>query len=347
MTLNRKEWTIFSFQASMLLQQNFLLQDVLDIISRSRTRKKVKQLSQELRKETEKGFSLKESLLRACPGIEPFYLLSISAGEQSGTLTNAFQNLYHHLERKNTLEQRLKSTSAYPLIILSISIILGISLLSFIVPLIQEIASSIDMELPTNTRRLIATSQWISTNRYYLGIAVLLLIAGVFYLRQRFRYFFHTFCLKLPFIGDWTRKKELWKFFSTFSLLLSNQVTADTALAIACETLHNVRLSEEIALAMEPLRQGESLSGSLHRFMISSEYLYSLLKTGEESNRMAQNAQFISEALQGELNASYDQWVKLAEPALFLLIGMVVLWIVFSAYLPMLSMFQWDTWNLP
>lgn len=347
MKLNRKEWTIFSFQASMLLQQNFLLQDVLDIVSRSRTRKKVKQLSQELRKETEKGFSLKESLLRVCPRIEPFYLLSISAGEQSGTLTNAFQNLYHHLERKNTLEQRLKSTSAYPLIILSISLILGIGLLSFIVPLIQEIASSIDMELPTNTRRLIATTQWIFVNRYNLGIVILLLIAGVFYLRQRFRYFFHTLCLRLPLIGDWTRKKELWKFFSTFSLLLSNQVTADTALAIACETLHNVRLSEEIALAIEPLRQGQSLSGSLHRFMISSEYLYSLLKTGEESNRMAQNAQFIAEALQGELNASYDQWVKLAEPALFLLIGMVVLWIVFSAYLPMLSMFQWDTWNLP
>jgi len=347
MKLNRKEWTIFSFQAGMLLQQNFLLQDVLDIISRSRTRKKVKQLSQELRRETEKGFSLKESLLRVNPKVEPFYLLSISAGEQSGTLTTAFQNLYYHLERKNSLEQRLKSTSIYPLIILSISLILGISLLSFIVPLITEIASSLDTELPANTRRLIASTQWISQYRYYLGASILLILASAVYLRQRFRYFFHTLCLKLPLIGDWTRKKELWKFFSTFSLLLSNQVPADTALGIACETLHNVRLSEEIALAIEPLRQGESLAGSLHRFMISSEYLYSLLKTGEESNRMAQNAQFISEALQGELNANYEQWVKLAEPALFLLIGMVVLWIVFSAYLPMLSMFQWDSWNLP
>jgi type IV pilus assembly protein PilC len=347
MKLNRKEWTIFSFQASMLLQQNFLLQDVLDIISKSRTRKKVKQLSQDLRKETEKGYSLKEALQRLCPRIEPFFLVSISAGEQSSTLTNAFQNLYHHLERKNTLEQRLKSTSAYPLLILGISIVLGISLLSFIVPLIQEIASSIDMDLPKNTRQLIASTQWISSNRYYLLFALLMLGAFMVYLRQRFKYFFHTLWLKLPIIGDWTRKKELWKFFSTFSLMLNNQVVTDTALTIACETLNNVRLSEEISLTIEPLRQGQSLSGSLQRFMISSEYFYSLLKTGEESNRMAQNAQFISDALQSELNASYDQWVKLAEPALFLTIGMVVLWIVFTAYLPMLSMFQWDTWNMP
>jgi general secretion pathway protein F len=347
MKLSRKEWNIFCFQAAMLLNQDFLLQDVFDIISRSRTRKRVKILSQRLKEEMEKGFALHEALKNICTKIETYLYASISAGEQSSTLTSAFQNLYHHMERKNQLEIKLKSTSVYPLIVLSISVILAVALVSFIVPIITQIADTLAADLPKNTRQLIAFWQWISVYRWVVLASLVFLGIGTVFLWTRMKYFFHTFFLYLPFIGEWIKKKDLWKFFSTMSLMMESHVSADLALTVSAETVSNIRLSEEISLAMAPLQQGESLSGSLQRFRISSEYLYSLLKTGEESNRMAQNARFIAEALQMELHASYEQWVKLAEPVLFLIIGMIVLWIVFSAYLPMLSMFQWDAWGLP
>jgi general secretion pathway protein F len=226
-------------------------------------------------------------------------------------------------------------------------VILAVALVSFIVPIITQIADTLAADLPKNTRQLIAFWQWISVYRWVVLASLVFLGIGTVFLWTRMKYFFHTFFLYLPFIGEWIKKKDLWKFFSTMSLMMESHVSADLALTVSAETVSNIRLSEEISLAMAPLQQGESLSGSLQRFMISSEYLYSLLKTGEESNRMAQNARFIAEALQMELHASYEQWVKLAEPVLFLIIGMIVLWIVFSAYLPMLSMFQWDAWGLP
>ncbi len=347
MKLNRKEWTSWCFQVAMLLQQNFLLQDVLEIVSKSRTYAKVKHLSVCIREDMIKGYSFSESLQRHCTKIESYIMVSINSGEENSTIEKTFHHLYLYLDRKNRLDEKLKSTSAYPLLILVVAIGLTSALLGFMVPLIQEIAQSLDTPLPENTRRIIHATQWVSLHRWWLMLGGALFAGFLYFIGSKYKYFIHSVWLYFPLLGEWIRKKDLWKFFSTFSLLLNNQVSAEQSLSIAAETLQNARLYEEISLTIAPIQQGATLSGSLHRFMLSSEYIYSLLKTGEESNRMAQNAQFISDALQNELYARYEQWVKLAEPALFIVIGMIILWMVFSAYLPMLSLFQWDMWHIP
>ncbi len=347
MKLSRREWTIFCFQAGLLMGQNFLLQDVLEIIAKSKTKKKVRILSQKLSQEMQKGYTFSESVKNSCSNPAPYLLASIAAGEQSSQLGRVFKNLFHYFDGKNQLEQKLKSTSSYPLLIFILSIAMAIGLLSFIVPLMEDISDVLLVEMPQNTQRLITFVHWFSSYRWYLISGFLLSIALVFYLCYRWKYFVHLFLLHLPFVGEWIKKKELWKFFSTFSMLLKNHVSTDLALSISSETMNNSRLCEEIALAVAPLRQGKPLSMSLERFVISSEYWYSLLRTGEESNRVGQNMQFISDALHKELALFYDQWIKLTEPLLFLSVGTVVLWIVLTTYLPMLSMFQWEMMGIP
>jgi len=297
-------------------------------------RKLVKGLSLRLRE----GSSFSNALKDESSSFGDYYISSVRSGEESGDFGKFLENIYAFLERQEKFENKVKSASFYPLFILSLTTIVVIALISYIVPSIVDLAKILDTTLPTATLRLIRIANFFK--EYWLFIifgAIFISLLFRFFV-NKFKYFFDTFLLKIPYLSGIIRKTEYLKFFRELALLVRNSIQIEKAVLISEEALSNLRLRDEVESARRKLIGGYDLSESLSSFVAEDSYLFSLLKIGEESNRVSENISFANSVLEREIEERRERILKSIEPVMLIIIGVIILTVIYNLYLPILNM---------
>lgn len=336
--LKKREILNFTFELSILINQNFLIQDALSIMSKSKLSKNLRNLIRNLSLRLNKGSTLSKALKEESSSFSNYYISSIKSGEESGNLGKFLENIYIFLEKQEKFENKLKNTSFYPLFVLFVTIVVVIALISYIVPLIVDLAKTLDMSLPVSTLRLINSLNFLKEYWIFLLISLGLLIYLFKFLINRFKFVFDSFLLKFPYIGEIISKREYLKFFGELALLVRNGIHIEEAIIISEEALSNLRLRDEVELARCKLLEGFDLSESLSSFIAEDSYLFSLLKIGEESNRVSENLSFAINVLEREVEERRERILKGTEPLMLIIVGMIILIVVYNLYLPILNL---------
>ncbi|MDB5395018.1 MAG: type secretion system protein [Rhodospirillales bacterium] len=293
-----------------------------------------------VREKVRGGSSLASALAAEPHSFPRLYVSLVQAGEAGGNLTDTFERMATLLERQQSLTATVQSAMIYPVLLIitaigSIALLLTKVLPQF-VPLFQESGAA----LPRPTRILIALGDFTASAGPWILIALLLLGLGIRRSLKdaRVRRWADGAVLRLPIAGGLVRLTLAARFSRTLGTLLMNGVPLITALGIAKETLGNLAAAEAVDWAIGRARSGAGMAHPLSERGIFPPRMIHLLRLGEETAQLGSMALKTAEIHEEQTRVAVQRLVSLMVPAITVVMGAAVAFIVGSLLAAMLSL---------
>ena len=264
----------------------------------------------------------------------------IRAGEESGALPNVLQRLGDYLEAKAALSGKIRSASAYPAFIAGFFFMAVAGIMLFLIPQFESIFASFDMELPTLTKFLMATSRFIGR---YLVYEIVLGGAGAYFFWKWHktpagRSKVDAWLLKAPVFGKLILKAAVARFSSTLSTLMDNGVAVVAALEIVGETSGNAVVKSAVDNVSRGVVNGSTISEKLAESHVFPKMVVSMVAAGESSGNLPDMLSKIADFYTREVDDAISGLTSMIEPILIVGLGAIVTVVVLAIYLPIFQM---------
>lgn len=285
------------------------------------------------------GGKMMSQALAAHPAVFDTVIVNlVKAGEQTGLMREVFENLGSSLKRQDELAAQTKRLLIYPAIVLSMVGIIIILLLLFLVPQIAGLIKNMGVPLPIQTRVLL----WISEALRAWWPLFLILPAAigtvlVVTLRtsERARFIADDVKLRLPVIGPILQKIALARFSNFFALMYRSGITILDALRAGEDIAANRVIADAIRRASARIGNGEGLTESFQSLSVFPPLVIRMLRVGETTGALDTALENVSYFYTREVSDSIEKSLKILEPALTVVLGLVMAIIVGSVLLPM------------
>lgn len=337
--LGAKQLTLFTRQLATLVQVA-PLEEALRTLSRQAERDEVRRIVGSVHAGIVEGRRLADAMGREPASFPPLYRAMVAAGESSGTLPAILERLAALLERQAQVRGKVLSTLAYPLVLAVVAAFVVFALMIFVVPKVVEQFEDVGQQLPLLTRLVIGLSYFLSSWWWALLIlAGLAVLAGARALREEgLRMRFDRTVLRLPLIGRLIRDLHAARMARTLSTMVASRLPLLEGLTLTTGTVHNRALRAASAGIAEAVRTGGSLSGAMRKAGIFPPLLVYLAASGEASGRLDLMLERAADYLDREFDAFTTTALALLEPAIIIVMGIVVALIVLSILLPILQL---------
>ena len=331
---------LFTKQLVTLLKAGVPLLSALEALYEQTEHPTLKEVISELYRDVEGGQSLSDAMAKHPKVFPALYVSSIRAGEASGAMEQVLSRMATLLEHDKETRAKLKSAMRYPIIVISSLGIAFLVLMTFVVPRFVDMFLQAGMELPLPTRILIAMSNALQQYGIYgfFGF-VALIVAFKQYIKTRTgRYQWDKFKLNLPIIGNLTLKVAMSRFARMFQTLNSSGMPILETLDILSETVGNEVVSRELQKVTLGVRRGEGIAEPLRRSKLFPPMVIRMVAIGEQSGSLDDMLLNISEHYDLEVDYAVKNLSTMIEPMLTVGLGIIVLFLALSIFLPM--------WNL-
>ncbi len=338
--ISQKDIGIFTRELSTLLSAGLPLDRSLSVlIDLTENGSPIHQMTNSLLEKVKGGAPLSEALDAQGKVFSRFYLNMIRAGEAGGSLENVLDRLADYLEQSKELRDTVSTAMIYPMILIVISFASVFLLLTFVVPQFTEMFENSGKELPLPTQVVVGLAEILKTYWWAFLAGFLLLVALVKYQlsdsKQR-RFWDYRF-LNIPLVGDLIVKLQVASFSRTLETLLGNGVTLLSALSIARETLTNTAIADTVEKAANSLKQGGSMSEVLIESGQFPKMALQMIKLGEETGRLQEMLEKVSTTYDKEIKTAIHRMLAILEPALIVILGIVIAAIIISILMAILS----------
>ena len=324
--ISAKELTLVTRQMATLLSAGLPVEEVLSAVAEQTEKPTTKALILSVRSKVLEGHSLGNSLKEYPQVFSNLYCSTIASGEKSGHLDLILQRLAEYIEKQYAMRQKILNALIYPSLMVLVSVGIVGFLLEYVVPKMISVYSDVKQTLPEMTQVLIFFSSIIKNEGIYiLGILVISFIAFRMQLKRSaaFRERFHLFLLRLPIIGNATRTIDTARFSHTFAILSAAGVSV-------LEAVNRVREGTPINVALK----------NTHYFQPMSVHL---IASGEASGQLEPMLERAANNQDAEISRLIETALALFEPAIILLMGAIVLFIVMAVLLPIFQLDQLTT----
>lgn len=261
----------------------------------------------------------------------------VRAGEQTGQLTEVFDNLSNTLKWQHELMAQTKKLLAYPLFVMVIVLGATAFLMSYLVPQMAGFLKNMGQELPIQTRFMIAASD-ILVNYWwaFIVVPILLVFAVIITLKQSpaARYKFDFIKLKLPITGDILKKIIMARFARYFALMYQTGIPVLDAIRTCEGIVDNQVVADSLARAHQQISAGEQMSESFHNMGIFPPMVIRMIRMGESTGALDKALLNIAYFYDRDVKDSIDKMLKLIEPALTVVLGGLLALIMFSVMGP-------------
>jgi len=335
----KAEDTCFFFeQLATLLGAGMSLTESMATIAEGLEGKKQRQTVVGLRQLLLEGHALAEAL--DLLGFDELVCNMVAAGEETGQLEAVCSRLAELLSKRQQLRQDILSAVLYPVIVTGFGLLVMVFMLTVVVPQVVGVFERAGGELPWVTRFLITVSGGLRD--YGPGLLVAMVIAVMVYrlgmrrpwLRRRR----DTWLLRLPVAGTLLAEIETAHFSRTLGMLLAGGVPVLDAMRIASQSLSLIPVRETVADAAEALREGEGLAEQLSRSGFFPHLAVRLISVGEQSGTLDKMLMRVAENYEAVTTRLLKRLVTLLEPALVLVMAVMVGTIALAILLPIVDM---------
>lgn len=294
--------------------------------------------------EAVKGGEMLSKALTAHPKVfNDVFVGLIGAGEKTGDLAGSFHNLSHHLKWTADIRRKVKKAVTYPVMLLLVVSAVIVTLMVVLVPKLVGFMTAQGFDLPIHTRALIATSDFVQAYwPFVLGFPIVVGVGLVACYRasDAFAYRIDEFFLRLPVMGPTIRKINMARFTHFFGVMYKSGIDILDALDASQKVVGNRVLREAITTARRSVSGGNSLTASLR---VSNQFptlVIRMFKVGEDSGNMNEAVENITFFYDREVNDAVDGMVALIQPALTIILGLIILWIVAAMFGPLYQSFS-------
>src|SRR5437867_6606433 len=335
-----KELAIFTRQFSVMIDAGLPLVQCLEALAVQQENKNFQKILLQVRQDVEAGSTLADAMRRHPKAFDNLYVNMIAAGEAGGILDTILQRLSVYIEKAVKLRSQVRSALIYPVAVIVIAAIVVAVILLKLIPTFSALFTSLGAELPFPTRMVIAASNFLA--RYFIffiiGIAVFAYAVRRYYRTYRGRRVIDGFLLKLTILGMILRQIAVARFCRTLATLTSSGVPILESLDITARTAGNAIVEDAIIETRKSVEGGKTIVEPLRDSHIFPNMVTQMIGVGEQTGALDAMLNKIADFYEDEVDASVAGLVKLLEPLLIFILGIVIGGIVIAMYLPMFTL---------
>ena len=339
--ITRRDITHMTNQLSALLAAKLPLSRALQALENQATNEEMKKLVADVGRMVREGRPLSESMSDYPQYFSGLYRSMVKAGEVGGVLEHALARVSEMLEKDEELKAKIKGALTYPIIMMVVMLVSIIVLITFVVPRFTGVFADMGAALPLPTKILINVSAVFKKGWWALvGISVGGYFSWMKYIRtEKGRLAFDRLKLTLPLVGELVREMSLARFSLTLGSLLSSGVPVLQAM----DATRDVSGNSHIALILDDLKkevkEGKSLSQSLAAYeSLFPSLVVGMVGTGEETGNLPEMLNNIGKYFSQEADVKIKTLTTMLEPAIILIMGLMVGFIIISMLLPIFQM---------
>src|SRR5690625_192650 len=337
-----EDFVIYCRQFATLIRAGITIVEATDILSQQTESKLLKKTLQEVEDDITGGIAFSDAI-EAYPNVFPaLFVNMIRAGEMTGNLDETLDRMAAYYEKQHTLQKKVRSTLAYPLILTTLIIGVVIFLMVVIIPQFTQIYDSIGGELPGITVAVIKLSDILQKFWWLLLIFLAIIIGGFIFLyrtNEQVNYSVHLFLLKLPIFGPLMQKAAIARMTRTLSSLFSSAVPILEALDIVSRVVENPVISRVVVESKDSLEAGGTLSEPLEEHWVFPPLVHQMTATGERTGTLDYMLEKVADFYEEDVDRTVETLRSMIEPLMIVLLAVVVGFIVAAIMIPMLSVF--------
>ena len=329
----------FYSELNILLASGTDVRTAMDIIVAEQTKKKEREIFEDLTNRVLQGVSLSEAM-ESSSEFTPYEYYSIRIGEESGKLNDVLKDLSIYFSKK--IKQRKQFTSAltYPMLVLVTAIGAVIFMMNFIVPMFVDVFKRFKGDLPALTKTIVKLSNVFSE---YLGLTFLIITSIALFLyiirkKKWYRGFSSKLLLKIPMFGVLVQKIYLARFCQSMALLIGSKTPMLRAIQLIKNMITFYPYQEALKIIESDILYGKPLHESMEQFSIFDKRTVSLTKVAEEINQLDTVFAKLNDQYSDELEHRIGMISNILEPIMIIFVGLLVGVILIAMYMPMFQL---------
>jgi general secretion pathway protein F len=338
-TNRRRDVLFFTQELSTLLTAGVPLDRALTITGELTERPAFRTLVLDVLRVLKGGRSLADSLATHPEYFSDLYINMVRAGEASGALAVIFERLADFERSRDDLRNYIVSSMIYPALLATVGFTSIFVLLYFVVPRFAMIFEGSTMKIPAPTQVMLTASQYV---RSYWWIAAAAVLAGAAGFRSYIqsaagRLWWDRARLKIPMLGEALLKAETARFARAMATLVANAVPLVQSIHIAAATLNNRTVAAAMSAVAQGVKRGEGIAAPLRKAAVFPPLAAHLLAVGEETGRLDQMFARMADIYENDTRASIKRFTAVFEPAVILIMGVLVGALILSMLLAITS----------
>lgn len=335
-----KEMYVFTRQLVGLLKSGVSILQALELLARQSRNRSFARVLLDVASGVRNGKSFSASLADHPRVFSELYVAMARAGEESGKLKELLGNMAGYYRKQDEVAMKIRTALAYPIFMLVVGIASVFFILTYVMPRIAVLFDGLNTALPWPTVMVMTLSKVAAKGWPVLFIVVLIL--AIFFRSvdqaQKFRRSLKRLLFRLPFANELAMKIDTERFSRTLSLLLDSGIPILQALEIAIPTLDNEVMKQALWACHSKVSGGMGFGEALQESEVVPDIFAQLITVGEESGELAGSLGDIADTYDQEVTEATKAITTLLEPAMILVIGLVIGFIVFAMLMPVFQM---------
>lgn len=297
----------------------------------------------EIYRDVSEGSRLSEAMAKHPKIFSQLYVSLISAGEETGKMSQSYQQLIKYLKWVDEMQGRIRKATRYPMVLMVVVLLAVSIMMGHVVPQIVEFIRNMEMDLPFATTSLIATSDFFVKWWWAVLSAPVVLVAIIFAMRkssENIAYQIDKQLVAAPVMGPLIRKINIARFCQTFGALYAAGLPILPAIKAATNTVTNLALVEALESIQSLVKTGSPLSEAFNGSGEFPSMVVRMLKVGEDSGNLTVVLDQVSDFYTSDVDEEVQKLIAMIEPSLTMVLGGMILWIAVGVFGPIYNSFE-------
>ncbi len=335
-----KAFLLFNTQLRTLLHAGLPLAQSMNLLKDQQAEPHFRALLNKVHQQLTTGISLSEAFLSLGDVFPRLYGNSIKAGEQSGELEGVLARYVEYQHLVESVRRKIISALTYPAVLVMMAIILILILMTFVIPSFSEFYVNFDSELPLPTLIVMGLAKFMKQHLIALVISgiVLFYVVKMYAATPRGRSRVDRIMLVLPLMGGLTQLFSMSQFTRSMSVLLAGGTPMVPAIDTAATSINNVHISSIVLGCVQEVREGRPLSDALDDTGRVPDLALAMMRVGEATGALPEMLNHTSEFFDEEIEFKLSRIVTLFEPAILIIMGIIVAGLLLAVYYPLLTL---------
>jgi type II secretory pathway component PulF len=325
-----------------LLKSGLTIQDAVSLCVSIAGNSKTAWLSRNLLDAVKNGIPLHEALKMHSPSFSPLYQALIRLGEETGSVATVFNRMAQYLRNEKKIRGKVSNIIWYPLLILVIAFAGCIGIMIFVLPRMNEIFAAFNIQNSDNIVQELSSvyrSLWISVSFFILLVAGVIFILVFRKSSEHFTFLTDKLVLTIPVIGTFVKSLQTMDFSFAMEMLTGSGINVHTALKETSRAIRNHAYAKALVEVESLLRKGEILSRSFMAYNEFPLYVSTWSAVGERTGEVEKVFTQIRQYFEADVDNMSEKLMGLLEPALILLVGIIVLLLIVQFVMPIFSLY--------
>ena len=337
----KKQVIDFTKQLATLINSGIKLTEALTVLTNQVTNVQFKSALTDIRDRVITGESFTEAIADYSDYFDVIYVSMVRVGEMTGSFGPSLAKISDFLEKRKKVEAKIITAMVYPLILISVGLIVMVLLTTFVIPKIGDQLRNAGQELPGITEFVLSISdilkswQWMSLILF--GMLLFVIVLKRLIKTPKGAMIKDKLLLSLPILGKLIKQRVVVRFTSTLSTLLCSGMPMAESLRVVSEVTGNTIMSQAIRNARDRIMSGADITSPLRDSGVLEPTIAHMVAVGERSGELEVMLQNISESMESESDIMIDRLSTIIEPVIIILIAVGVGLLAFAMILPIVD----------